>query len=79
MSLASPRRYWLTGASSGIGAALAVELLNSGAHVALSSRTKGPLEALAHRYPGQVLVVAGDLTDSQTVREIGEHIAQVWG
>ena len=79
MSLTPPRRYWLTGASSGIGAALAVELLNSGAHVALSSRSKGPLEALAQRYPGQVLVVAGDLTNSQTVREIGEHIGVVWG
>ena len=79
MSLTPPRRYWLTGASSGIGASLAVELLNSGAHVALSSRTKGPLEALAQRYPGQVLVVAGDLTNSQTVREIGERISEVWG
>ena len=79
MSLTPPRRYWLTGASSGIGAALALELLNSGAQVALSSRTQGPLEALAQRFPGQVLVVAGDLTNSQTVREIGEHIAKVWG
>ena len=79
MSLTPARRYWLTGASSGIGASLAVELLNSGAHVALSSRTKGPLQALAQRFPGQVLIVAGDLTNSQTVREIGEHIAQVWG
>lgn len=79
MNALPPRRYWLTGASSGIGAALALELLNSGAHVALSSRTKGPLEALAQRYPGQVLVVAGDLTNSQTVREIGEHIGATWG
>jgi len=79
MSLTPPRRYWLTGASSGIGAALAVELLDSGAHVALSSRTQGPLDALAVRYPGQVLVVAGDLTNSQTVREIGERISEVWG
>jgi len=73
------RRYWLTGASSGIGAALAEEILKSGAHLAVSSRTVPPLKDLSLRYPGQVLVVAGDLTNSQTVREIGEQIAKDWG
>jgi NAD(P)-dependent dehydrogenase (short-subunit alcohol dehydrogenase family) len=37
------------------------------------------LKVLAQRYPGQVLVVAGDLTNSQTVREIGEQIMRDWG
>lgn len=79
MNLTPARRYWLTGAGNGIGAALAEELLKSGAHVALSSRFREPLEKFAQQYPGQVLVMAGDLTNSQTVRELGEHIAQVWG
>ena len=79
MSLAPPRRYWLTGASSGIGAALAEEILKTGAHVAVSSRSEAPLKILSQRFPGQVLVVAGDLTNSQTVREIGEQIAEEWG
>ena len=73
------RRIWLTGASSGIGARLAEELLSSGAHVALSARTLPPLQALSDRYPGQVLLVPGDLTDSLQVREIGKRIAQAWG
>jgi len=73
------RRYWLTGASSGIGAALAEEILKTGAHLAVSSRALAPLKVLSLRYPGQVLVVAGDLTNSQTVREIGEQIARDWG
>jgi NAD(P)-dependent dehydrogenase (short-subunit alcohol dehydrogenase family) len=47
--------------------------------VALSSRSLAPLKVLSQRYPGQVLVVAGDLTNSQTVREIGEQIAEDWG
>ncbi|KAA0956554.1 SDR family oxidoreductase [Pseudomonas sp. ANT_H12B] len=79
MSLTPPRRYWLTGASNGIGAALAEEILKTGAHLAVSSRSAAPMKILSLRYPGQVLVVAGDLTNSQTVREIGEQIAKDWG
>ncbi|WP_448725208.1 SDR family NAD(P)-dependent oxidoreductase [Pseudomonas farris] len=79
MSRTPPRRYWLTGASNGIGAALAEEILKTGAHLAVSSRSLAPLEALSQRYPGQVLVVAGDLTNGQRVREIGEQIAKEWG
>jgi short-subunit dehydrogenase len=79
MSLTPPRRYWLTGTSNGIGAALAEEILKTGAHLAVSSRSLAPLKALSQRYPGQVLVVAGDLTNGQQVREIGEQIAKEWG
>ncbi len=79
MSRTPARRYWLTGASSGIGAALAEEILKTGAQLAVSARSVAPLKILSKRYPGQVLVVAGDLTDSQTVREIGEQIADFWG
>ncbi|MET1078340.1 MAG: SDR family NAD(P)-dependent oxidoreductase [Pseudomonas sp.] len=73
------RRIWLTGASSGIGAALAGELLEQGHRLALSARTSEPLEALAQLYPQQVLVVPGDLSDAEQVRAIGEAIAQRWG
>ena len=73
------RRIWLTGASSGIGAALAEQLLQQGHRLALSARSVEPLQALAKRFPQQVLVVAGDLSDAEQVRAIGEHIAQVWG
>ena len=79
MSHVTPRRYWLTGASSGIGAALAEQLLKAGMHLAVSARTVAPLKALAQRYPGQVQVVPGDLTNSQTVREIGKKIQHDWG
>lgn len=79
MSITPPRRYWLTGAGNGIGAALAEEILKSGAHLAVSSRSVAPLKVLSKRYPGQVFVLAGDLTSSQTVREIGEQLAREWG
>lgn len=75
----SPRRIWLTGASSGLGEALADALLQGGAHLALSARTEGPLRVLEQRFPGQVLVVPGDLTDHDQVKAIGARIAQAWG
>jgi NAD(P)-dependent dehydrogenase (short-subunit alcohol dehydrogenase family) len=73
------RRIWLTGASSGIGLALAEELLKAGHQVALTARTLEPLEALDQRFVRQVLLVPGDVTDPEQVTAIGERIAQVWG
>lgn len=79
MSITPPRRYWLTGAGNGLGASLAEEILKTGAHLAVSSRSLAPLKVLSQRYPGQVLVLAGDMTNSQTVRETSEQIAEIWG
>lgn len=73
------RRIWLTGASSGIGLALAEELLNAGHQLALTARNVEPLEALDQRFPHQVLLAPGDLTEPDQVKAIGERIAQVWG
>lgn len=73
------KRIWLTGASSGIGAALAEELLRAGHRLALSARSSGPLQTFAARYGEQVLVAPGDLTDPDQVRAIGERIEQRWG
>lgn len=77
--MAEGRRIWLTGASSGIGAQIAEELLTSGARLALTARTLAPLKALSDRFPGQVLLVPGDLTDIVQVREISKRITQAWG
>lgn len=73
------RRIWLTGASSGIGAALAEELLKQGHKLALSARRVEPLVAMARRYPEQVLLVPGDLSNVEEVRAIGRRIEQSWG
>lgn len=73
------KRIWLTGASSGIGLALAEELLKAGHQLALTARSLAPLEALDQRFPGQVLLAPGDVTDNEGVTGIGERINQVWG
>ncbi|WLH00315.1 SDR family NAD(P)-dependent oxidoreductase [Pseudomonas beijingensis] len=79
MGLRLPRRYWLTGAGNGVGASLAEAILETGAYLAVSSRSAQACETLSTRYPGRVLTVPGNLTDSQVVREIGEQISRQWG
>jgi short-subunit dehydrogenase len=57
------RRVWVTGASSGIGAALVQELVRRGCRVAASARRADRLEALGSR----VLAVPLDVTDRDAV------------
>lgn len=73
------KRIWLTGASSGIGQALATRLLEEGHLLAISARRLEPLQALAERFPGQVLVASGDLSEAADVRLIAEQITSHWG
>ncbi|EJT85166.1 short-chain dehydrogenase/reductase [Pseudomonas putida S11] len=72
-------RCWLTGASSGIGAALAQCLLEQGHQVALGARHADRLAPLAERFPGQVLLAIGDLDDPVQVAGIATRIEQAWG
>src|SRR5262245_14118103 len=56
----------VTGASSGIGRAAAVELSRRGVHVALLARTEAALEETAaqvRRHDRQALVLPADVTD----------------
>ncbi|MFP4501976.1 MAG: SDR family oxidoreductase [Candidatus Hydrogenedentota bacterium] len=64
------RRAFITGASSGIGAAVARELAAQGAQVALAARRKDKLEELAgaiHDTGGTAIAVACDVTDAASV------------
>ncbi len=45
------RRVWIVGASSGIGRALALQLLSLGATVAVTGRRSEPLESIALHHP----------------------------
>lgn len=58
----------ITGASSGIGAAIAQELSEAGAKVVLGARRADRLEQLAASLPGEVLVYPVDVTDRDAMR-----------
>lgn len=53
----------ITGASSGLGAALAREFSRAGAKVTLVARRRNELERLARELPGESFVAAHDLAD----------------
>jgi len=74
------RRVWLVGASSGIGAALAAQLLGRGAWVALSARRAQPLADLAAgASQGRALVAPMDVTDPASVAAAHARVLAHWG
>lgn len=60
------KRYWLVGASEGLGAALAHQLSRVGAELILSARSKDKLDALANDLPGTAHVLPMDVTQPVT-------------
>lgn len=56
------KTVWVTGASSGIGLALAEQLADKGASLILTARSEDTLNALAERLPGTHRVVPMDLS-----------------
>ena len=66
---------WITGASSGIGAALALELARRGYRIAASARGADGLEALAGRAaPAAIACFPLDVTDHGAVLETAAAI-----
>jgi short-subunit dehydrogenase len=58
---------WVTGASSGIGLALAEALVGKGWRVGVTARRDSALRALAARHPGKIFVGAADITDRAAI------------
>lgn len=58
---------WITGASSGIGLALAEAHLAQGWTVAVTARRVAELQALSVRFPGRVIVEPADVTDAEAI------------
>ena len=72
------RTAWITGASSGIGRALAIALVQRGVKVAASARSADKLAELARHHPG-VAPLPLDVTIAQGVTEAPRSIASTLG
>jgi short-subunit dehydrogenase len=73
------KRYWLIGASEGLGRALAHELSRAGAEVILSARNAERLETLAATLPGPARAVPIDIADGASVQAAAEAAGPVDG
>jgi NAD(P)-dependent dehydrogenase (short-subunit alcohol dehydrogenase family) len=78
----SPRIALVTGASRGIGRALALELARDGAHVVALARTQGGLEELddeIRALGGAATLVPCDLADFDALDRLGATLFERWG
>lgn len=71
------RIVWITGSSSGIGAALVKQYCDSGYYVIMTARSKSQLEKVASssNYPENIKIFPADL---ENVNELSQIIQSVW-
>lgn len=69
----------VTGASKGLGAAIARRLAKENIKVVATARSTGKLNELAGEFQGIIDPVACDVTDSRQVRQIIEHTIDQYG
>jgi short-subunit dehydrogenase len=61
------KRYWLVGASEGLGLALARKLSGAGAELILSARSEATLKEAAASLPGPTTILPVDVGDTDSV------------
>ena len=69
----------VTGATQGIGQAVAKALLEDGHHVVLAARSAEALDKIAQRYPDQALPVTTDVSDPEAVEHLYAQIRDIHG
>lgn len=82
MTTTNQKVVWITGASSGIGKAMAFAWTNSGYKVVLSARRKELLEKIALEIKhtgGEALVVPVDIMEEKSIENAVQSIINHWG
>lgn len=73
------KRYWLVGASEGLGRALAVKLSQLGAEVIVSARSEERLHALLDDLPKPGRAVTVDVADATDVARAAQEVGEIDG
>ena len=73
------KRYWLVGASEGLGRALAHKMSAAGAELVISARSEERLNELAKKISKKVQVMPLDLADGASVARVGAELGRVDG
>jgi short-subunit dehydrogenase len=70
MDSQTQQTYWVTGASSGIGKALTLELANQGHKLIISSRKREELDKLSREFPELIKVIPCDVANSKEMQSL---------
>jgi short-subunit dehydrogenase len=70
----SGKRYWLIGASTGLGAELAKDLSEQGAEIILSARNEAQLSEVAQTLSGPSHIVPCDVGDTSSVTQAFDKV-----
>ncbi|WP_299650113.1 SDR family oxidoreductase [uncultured Tateyamaria sp.] len=73
------KRYWLVGASDGLGRALAHQMSRSGVEVVVSARSEDKLKELVDELPGKASYQTIDIADTDSVRAAAEALGDIDG
>lgn len=73
------KRYWLVGASAGLGEALAHKLSRAGAEVIVSARSEDKLAKLVEALPGKASYQTIDVQDIDSVRDAVAAVGEIDG
>ena len=73
------KRYWLVGASEGLGLALAQKLSSAGAELVLSARREAELKAAAAGLPGPATILPMDAGETESVGAAAAQLPELDG
>ena len=79
MNVWAGKRYWLVGASEGLGRELALVMSRAGAEVIVSARSEDRLQSLVAEMHGKGRYVTVDVTDRAAVETAAEQVGEIDG